>query len=126
MYKTLSMMKNILFPALLLAITVVFFSGCKKDKISPTQAELTTNELKSVIEKNSIQRIYPVKINAVFPGPLDAEVGTRWSFSNGFIYVNYGSFSDGYNLSYLVSFGISNVVLSNGSTGKALILYMEE
>jgi hypothetical protein len=39
------MIKNILLSGLLLAITVVFLSGCKKDKISPTQAEKTASEL---------------------------------------------------------------------------------
>ncbi|HEY8894375.1 MAG TPA: hypothetical protein VIM79_06155 [Niastella sp.] len=120
------MIKNILLSGLLLAITVVFLSGCKKDKISPTQAELTANELKSVIERNSIMRVYPVRINEPIPTPFPANGGTTWSFSNGFIYINSSSFYDSYNLSYLVRYGISNVPLSNGTSDKALLLYMEQ
>lgn len=123
MYKTSCMIKNILLSCLLLSITVVFLSGCKKEKISPTQAEVTANELKSVIEKNSIKYVYPVRINEPIPTPFPANGGTSWSFSNGFIYV-YGY--DAYNLSYLVRYGIGNVGLSNGTTVKALILYMEQ
>ena len=104
----------------------MFLNACKKDKISPTQAELTANELKSVIEKNSIRRVYPVRINQPIPTPFPADGGTSWSFSNGFIYINYSSFYDGYNLTYLVRYGISNVPLSNGTSDKAMLLYMEQ
>lgn len=120
------MIKNILLSGLLLAITVVFLSGCKKDKISPTQAEKTASELMSVIERNSIERVFPVRINQPLPTPFPASGGTGWSFSNGFIYINNNSFYDGYNLSYLVRYGISNVGLSSGTSVRALILYMEQ
>ena len=117
------MIKNILLSGLLLAITVVFLSGCKKEKISPTQGEVIANELRSVIEKNSIKRVYPVRINEPIPTPFSAMGGTSWSFSNGFIHV-YGY--DGYNLTYLVRYGIGNVPLNNGTSDKALLLYMEQ
>jgi hypothetical protein len=120
------MIKNILLSGLLLAITVVFLSGCKKDKISPTQAEKTASELVSVIERNSIERVFPVRINQPLPTPFPASGGTGWTFSNGFLYISNNSFYDGYNLSYLVRYGISNVSLSNGTSVKALILYMEQ
>ena len=117
------MIKNILLSGLLLAITVVFLSGCKKDKISPTQAELTANELKSVIERNSIERVFPVRIDQPLPTPFGATSGSSWTFSNGFIYIyNY----DGYNLTYLVRYVIGNVGLNNGTSVKALLLYMEQ
>jgi hypothetical protein len=120
------MIKNILFTSLLLAITVVFLGGCKKEKISPTQAELTANELQSVIKNNGIKRIYPVSATLGFPGSFPVGAGTGWSFSNGFIYIYYNSASDGYNLSYLVRHGIANVILSNGSSAEALLLYFEQ
>lgn len=123
MYKTSCMIKNILLSGLLLAITVVFLSGCKKEKISPTQAEVTANELRSVIENNSIRRVYPVRINEPIPTPFPENGGTSWSFSNGFINV-YGY--EGYNLTYLVRYRIGNVPLNNGTSDKALLLYMEQ
>jgi hypothetical protein len=120
------MIKKILLSSLLLTITVVFFSGCKKDTISPTQAEITANELRSVIERNAISRVYPVRINQPLPTPFAASGGTSWTFSNGFIYINNSSFYDGYNLTYLVRYGIANVPLSNNTSDKALLLYMEQ
>lgn len=120
------MIKNILLSGLLLAMTVVILSGCKKDKISPTQAEITANELKAVIERNSIKRVYPVRINQPIYSPLPANSGTSWSFSNGFIYYNFDTFYDAYNLAYLVRYEISNVWLSNGTSDRALLLYMEQ
>jgi hypothetical protein len=120
------MIKNVLLSGLLLAITVVLLSGCKKDTISPTQAEKTAGELMSVIERNAITRVYPVRINQPLPTPFPASGGTGWSFSNGFIYINNSSFYDGYNLTYLVRYCIANVPLSNNTSGKALLLYMEQ
>ena len=120
------MIKNILLSGLLLSMTVVFLSGCKKDKISPTQAEITANELNAVIERNSIKRVYAVRVNQPIPTPFPANGGTSWSFSNGFIYLNYDSFYDGYNLTYLVRYGISNVPLSNSTSDRALLLYMAQ
>ncbi|HEX6429208.1 MAG TPA: hypothetical protein VF008_16035 [Niastella sp.] len=119
------MMRNVFFTTLLLTLSVVFLTGCKKEKISPTQGELTANELKSVIEKNGIKRVYTVNYNAVFPNSFPVDAGHVWSFSNGFIYVNYNTFIQNYNLNYLVGYSIHNVILSDGKTDKALILYME-
>jgi hypothetical protein len=119
------MIRNLYFSTLLLALSVVFFSACKKETDSPTQGELTTNELKTVIEKNGIKRIYPVRKNEVFPNQFSAEVGTQWTFSNGFIYIYNSAFMQGYNLNYLVGYGVANVSLNNGTSDRALILYME-
>jgi hypothetical protein len=120
------MTRKLYFSSLLLIIPVIFLSACRKEKISPTQAELTANELKSVIERNAIKRIYPVRINERLPSPFPVDGGMGWSFSNGFIYISYSSFYNGYNLSYLVRHGISNVILSDGSSAQALLLYFEQ
>ena len=119
------MIKNIFFYSLLLALSVTLLTGCKKEEISPTPRELTANELKAVIEKNGIKRVYPVKYNEVFPDQFPVDGGTQWSFSNGFIHVNYNAFIQDYNLNYLVGYGILNINLSTGNTDKALIPYME-
>jgi hypothetical protein len=120
------MKNNILLSGLLLSLTVVFLSSCKKEKISPTQAEKTASELMSVIKRNKITRVYPVRIDQPLPTPFSASGGTGWTFSNGFIYINNSSYYDGYNLSYLVRYGINNVSLSNGSSEIVLLLYMEQ
>jgi hypothetical protein len=120
------MIRKLYFPSVLLIISFIFLNACKKEKISPTQAELTANELRSVIEKNAIRRVYPVRIDQPIPTPFSEGSGMQWSFSNGFFYVNYSSFYDAYNLTYLVRYGISNVPLSNGSSDRALLLYMEQ
>jgi hypothetical protein len=119
-------MKRIILFSTVLCMAALFFSGCKKEKISPTQGEVIANELKDFIQKNGVKRVFPVSINNPFPNQFPANKGLAWSFSNGFIYVDYSPFAQGYNLNYLVHFAIGNVSLSNGTSDAALILYMEE
>lgn len=119
------MIKNIFLYSLLLTLSVSILTGCRKEEISLTSGEVTANELKAVIDKNGIKRVYPVKYNEVFPDQFPADGGTQWSFSNGFIQVNYNAFVQSYNLNFLVGYGIQDIVLNNGSADKALILYMK-
>ena len=119
------MKRIILFSTLFLFLSVICFPSCKKEQISPTQGEVIAKELKDYINKNAVKRVYPVRINYPFPNMFPASNGTVWSFSNGFIYIDYSSFAAAYNLNYLVDFNIANVILDNGKSEAALILYME-
>jgi len=119
------MKRIILFSTLFLSLSVICFTSCKKEQISPTQGEVIANELKNYINKNGVNRIYPVRINYPFPNQFPANKGKVWSFSNGFIYIDYSSFAAAYNLNYLVNYNITNVYLDNGKSETALILYME-
>ena len=119
------MKRMILFSTLFLCLSVVCFTSCKKEQISPTQGQVTANELQNFIKKNGVKRVYPVRINYPFPNTFPANNGMVWSFSNGFIYIDYSSFAAAYNLNYLVDFDIANVTLDNGKSEAALILYME-
>jgi hypothetical protein len=68
-----------------------------------------------------------LKAGGYFPSQFSASQGLVWSFSNGFIYADYGSFAAAaaYNLNYLVDFKIANVYLNNGKSETALNLYFE-
>ena len=119
------MKRMILFSTLFLCLSLIGFTSCKKE-ISPTHAEQTANELNAFIQKNGVRRIYPMKVGGYFPSQFPANQGIVWSFSNGFIYMDYsGSSSVAYNLDYLVYYSILNVPLSTGTYEPALILYME-
>ena len=119
------MKRMILFSTLFLFLSLICFTSCKKERISPTQGEVIANELKDYISKNGVKRVYPVRINYPFPNSFPASKGMVWSFSNGFIYIDYSGFAAAYNLNYLVDFNIANVNLDNGKSDAALILYME-
>lgn len=109
-----------------LVFGICYLIGCsKKEVIVPTQAELTTNELKTIINDSSIVRMYPVKYNDVFPNSFPASGGTSWSFSNGFVFFNYDTIIRHYNLNYLVAYTVTNIILDSGATTRALILYFK-
>ena len=119
------MTKYIFSYSLILALSIASLTGCKKEEISPTPGEVAANELKAVIEKNAIKRVYPLKYGELPPNQFPVDGGTYWTFSNGFIHVNYNAVIQDYNLNYLVGYGINNIQLSNGNTDKALILFIE-
>jgi hypothetical protein len=109
---------------ILLALCIVNMS-CKKETISPTQAEVTASQLQNVIHTNSIHRVVAVGIGNIFPNSFSSTEGTVFSFSNGFITIS--GYDESYNLAYLVSYNIANVniVNNNGSSAgsdQALIL----
>ncbi|MCG2613371.1 hypothetical protein LZZ85_03730 [Terrimonas sp. NA20] len=117
------MLRNVLYPVLLSLTILLSFSGCKKETIIVSPAEQTANEIRSVAEKNNISGVFATRIGQ-FPGQFPAEATTTWTISNGFFNPNYSSMPS-YNLAYLVSYNISNVTLSNGTSSKALILYFQ-
>lgn len=116
----IQMLKNRLWVLLIFAST--FLLSCTKNTETPTAAEKTAIELQRVIQEQHILRVYPVKINDVFPDFFPENTGTVWTFSNGFITINYG-FSDSYNLQYLQKYAIFSVSLNNNTSSKALILF---
>lgn len=112
-----------LFFFILIFLIASFQYSCKKETIVyATTADQVTNQLKKVITDNSIERVYPVKYNDVFPNTFPFQGGTSWSFLNGFIEINYG-LNQSYNLLYLRYYTISQIALDNGTSAKALILY---
>ena len=119
------MTKPIVFYSLFLVLSMSLLTGCTKEEISPTPGEVAANEIKAVIEKNNIKRVYPLKYNEQIPNQFPVDYGTQWSFSNGFIHINYVTLIQDYNLNYLVGYGIHNVQLSNGNSDKALLLFIE-
>ncbi|HJV20879.1 MAG TPA: hypothetical protein VJ552_13430 [Sediminibacterium sp.] len=114
------MLKNRLLLLLIFISTMLL--SCTKNIETPTAAEKTAIELQRVIQEQHILRVYPVKINDVFPDFFLANTGTEWKFSNGFVQINYG-FSDSYNLQYLQKYAIVSVSLNNNTSSKALILF---
>lgn len=114
------MLKNRLLLLLIFISTLLI--SCTKNIETPTAAEKTTVELQRVIQEQHILRVYPVKLNDVFPDFFPDNTGTVWTFSNGYITINYGR-SDSYNLQYLQKYAVLNIVLSNNQISKALILY---
>ncbi|OQP39760.1 hypothetical protein A4H97_16170 [Niastella yeongjuensis] len=118
-------MKRIILFSTVLCLLALSFAGCKKEEISPTHAVQTENELKALIEKNRVQRIYPLPLKAGFPNQFPASQGTAWSFSNGFIYMHYNGSIPAYNLDYLVYYAIQSVAIDNGTSEPSLILYMD-
>ncbi|MBO9203545.1 MULTISPECIES: hypothetical protein [Niastella] len=119
------MKRMVLFSTLFLCLSVVSFTSCKKEKASPTQAELTANELQAFIQSNGVKRIIPVQINTPFSIPYPVRQGIVWHFSNGYIYFDNDLVNQAYNLSYVVHFNTANVPITNGTTETVLILYME-
>lgn len=114
------MLKNRLLVLLIFASAFLF--SCTKTIESPTSAEKTAIELQRVIKEQHILRVYPVKLNDVFPDFFLVNTGTVWKFSNGFIEINYG-FSDSYNLQFLQKYAVLSVSLDNNTSSKALILF---
>lgn len=97
--------------------------SCKKTADSPlTSAEKNAIELQRVISENGIKRVYPVKAADIFPNFFPSNTGTSWTFSNGFIKINYG-LSESYNLNYLLKYVIAPIYLENNVPATALILY---
>lgn len=113
-------MKNILI--LLSIVLFILFVSCTKTLDSKTSGDQITLELQRVISERQLKRVYPVKYNDVFPNFFRPESGTQWTFSNGFIQVNYGLLST-YNLLFLKYYDVHQIDLSDGTTDKALILY---
>lgn len=113
-------MKNKL--RLLCIVLFALFSSCTKTLDSKTSADQITMELQRVISERQLKRVYPVKANDVFPNFFRPETGTKWTFSNGFVQVNYGLLSS-YNLLFLKYYDVYQIDLSDGTNDKALILY---
>ncbi|MBI2282586.1 MAG: hypothetical protein HYU71_02645 [Bacteroidetes bacterium] len=113
-------MKNML--RLLCIVLLAISSSCTKTLDSKTSGDQITSELQRVISERQLKRVYPVKYNDVFPNFFRPETGTQWTFSNGFIQVNYGLLST-YNLLFLKYYNIHQIDLSDGTTAQALILY---
>lgn len=108
-----------------LLILLFFFSiiGCTKS-VDPamTSGEKNAVELQRIISENGIKRVYPVKANDTFPNFFPSNTGTTWTFSNGFIKINYG-LGDSYNLSFLLRYAILPIYIENNVPATALILY---
>ena len=107
-------------------IVVAFFSftylGCTKEKIVyVSQADGVAQELQQVIKQRSPERIFPERVGDAAYFPWDS--GNRWSFSNGFIQINYGSSDRSYDLGSLKYYEFSQVQMNNGNAVFALILY---
>lgn len=115
-------MKRIIFTVTVFLIASFQYSCKKETIIYATNADQITNQLKKVIVDNTINRVYPVRFNDVFPNSFPSQSGIFWSFSNGFVEINYG-FNQAYNLLYLRYYTISQIGLDNGISAKALILY---
>lgn len=98
----------------ILTIVIIWVSSCKKERISPTPAELTTIQLQNLIKSNNIQRVLAFEINYPFSYDLKDDVGKNYVFSNGFITIS--GFSKSFNLSYLDYYNIEDLqfVNSNG------------
>jgi hypothetical protein len=104
-------------------IGIIFLlTSCTKTVVSPTSGDQITTEIQRVIAEKQLKRVYPVKYNDVFPNYFPIDSGTQWSFSNGFIQVNYGV-SSSYNLLFLRYYDVHQIGLSDGSSAQALILY---
>ena len=107
---------------LFLFTSVIICASCRKTT-TLTQAEATASELQNAIKANQVNRVVVV-INDQFPNYFNSDAGIKYSFSNGFVTIS--GYADVFNLTYLVSYDVSNVSISdNGSTfttSKALIL----
>ncbi len=100
----------------------LIFIACTKKIEQPTSGEKAAIELQRIIKEKNIMRVYPVRYDDIFPNFFPANTGTQWTFSNGFININYG-LSDTYNLNYLRKYFIHSVALDNNTSATALILY---
>ncbi len=113
-------LKNIV---LSFAVLIMSLAACTKDYTEcGTSAAEVAKELQQTIGAKSITRIYPVQSNEPLPSSFSASSGTAWSFSNGFISINFG-FNLVYNLAHLQYYEVANVSLDDGSTQTALLLF---
>lgn len=100
----------------------LLLTACSKQVEQPTSGEKAAIELQRVIKEKNILRVYPVRYDDIFPNFFPANTGTKWTFSNGFININYGLL-DTYNLTFLRKYFIHSVALDNNTSATALILY---
>ncbi len=108
---------------ILVTIALVNLVACTKDHIEyATSADEVATELQQTIEVKDIDRVYPVQSDEPLPNTYSASGGTAWSFSNGFISINYG-FNQAYNLANLRYYEVTNVTLDDGSAHNALLLF---
>lgn len=121
-------MKKVLI--LIITVASLFLqSSCTKEEPSVTQAELTTAELKNVINEKKPQRIIAIGYNETFPNSFPSSTGVNYSFSNGFIFID--GYERAFNLSYLKAYNLANVMIFDGGVGgstttsSALILYFQ-
>lgn len=112
-------MKSYISLFILLAILLI---SCTKTVTQQTSGDQITAEIQRVIADKQLKRVYPAKYNDIFPNYFPLDSGTQWNFSNGFIQINYG-LSSSYNLLFLRYYDVHQVVLSDGSSVQALILY---
>ena len=118
-------MKIPLLKPILLAVCFFTVSACTKTVDPPlTSGEKVAVELQRVITENNIKRVYPVNAADIFPNFFPSNTGTKWSFSNGFIQINYG-LGHSYNLDYLLRYAILPIYLDNNTSATALILYLK-
>jgi hypothetical protein len=85
-------------------------ASCKKEKIWPTQRELTAIELHKVVQANNIQKVLPYKLGQpnslyeLYPG-----TGDTYTISNGFI--TFSLIRAGFNLDLLRYYQIEDLLI---------------
>ena len=114
---------------LLFAFFIFSLLSCTKQTVAPqSSADEIEIEIQKVIKTNNVTRIIVWDDKSGFPSTIPTNLGTSWSFSNGFITIcGYGGVPDCYsrNLLYVDSYNIGSVLLNSSTAAPALVIHFK-